>query len=83
MSQSIYLKDLIFNHLLTAPSGIKRSSPIVQQHHRPAKIRPHYGNHINESLLSPNENHRDLMSPDMNSIRSDERAHIRPKHDDG
>lgn len=65
-----------------ASSGLKRTSPIVA-HHRPAKIRPHYGNHINDSMLSPNENHRDLMSPEINSIRSEERAHIRPKHDDG
>lgn len=67
---------------IAAPSNLKRSSPVTQ-HHRPAKIRPHYGNHMNDSLLSPNENHRDLMSPEMNSIRGEERTHIRPKHDDG
>lgn len=34
-------------------------------------------------MLSPNENHRDLMSLELNSIRPEERAHIRPKIDDG
>lgn len=68
--------------LITAPNNLKRTSPIVQNH-RPAKIRPQYGNHINDSLLSPNENHRELISPEINSIRSVERAHTRPKLDDG
>lgn len=76
----------IFFFLLKAANNLKRASPIVQAHHRPAKIRPHYGSHMNDSLLSPNENHRDLISPEINSIRSNERAHIRqiePKIDDG
>lgn len=67
---------------MIAPSSLKRTSPIVQNH-RPAKIRPPYGSHMNDSMLSPNENHRDLMSPEINSLRSEERAHIRPKMDDG
>lgn len=68
-------------------SSLKRSSPIVE-HHRAAKIRPNYGNHHHGnhvSLLSPNENYRsnELRSPEINSMLREERAHIRPKHDDG
>lgn len=72
----------INSSVISVSNNLKRTSPIVQNH-RPAKIRPQYGNHISDSLLSPNENHRDLMSPEINSIRSEQRAHIRPKHDDG
>lgn len=72
-----------FFFCLVNPTSLKRTSPLVQ-HHRAAKIRPHY-NHINDGLLSPNENHRsnELMSPEINSMLSEDRAHIRPKHDDG
>lgn len=67
--------------------GIKRTSPIVN--HRPAKIRPHYVNHVNDSLLSPGSHSgrhsttAELMSPEISSLLPEERAHLRPKHDDG
>lgn len=72
----------IFVLLLAVSSSLKRTSPIV--HHRAAKIRPHYANH---GMMSPSEQDRmrsnELMSPEINSMLPDDRAHVRPKHDDG
>lgn len=69
-------------------SALKRTSPIVQQHPRPLKI-PHYD--IHESLLTGeiiNSGRQsatmELMSPEINSLTSDDRNHhIRHRNDDG
>ena len=86
------LTESLLNHFLpSAGASLKRTSPIVH-HHRPSKIR-HFD--MNDSLLSSSSSldvHQhsgrqsttmELMSPEINSMTSEDRAHIRPKHDDG
>lgn len=70
-------------HAYFAAMSLKRTSPIIQ-HHRPVKM------HHFDDTIAPSDGTlgqsagMELMSPEINSLTSDERNHhLRHRNDDG